>query len=972
MTARLKYYFLCVMIFCMVNRAGAQLPYFRSIEVNKADQDIKVQVIIQDHHKVLWLGTNKGLYKYDGSAFKIAPQKDVKGEANVSALFCDSKGKIWVGLKKGLILTFNSDSLEIFSNEEGTPKETITGIAEDKQGNIWFATYGEGLYFLKEKKFTNLRKENGLVDDYVYCLTSDSKGRIWCGSDGGISLCVFKNGNAEIKNYTSADGLSDNIIKHLVWDNLGRLWFGTDNHGIGSLDAETGKIEIPQSSLNWSGSSVECLLPMERELWIGTNSGGLIDFEFAGEKRIRYFSGDDGFKYSTVQFLYRDDEGNIWIASKNHLLLSPGERIEFKKSVSKKPIANIHATMMDTKKRLWYSDESGLHRLVLNTDGTEHLDNIFVNGLNSPYKILTIFQDAFGFVWIGTFDQGIFRLDAETGNAFHINDNKRLKSESVLSITGKRSTLWLATLGGAIKLELGDDAVNLNCGIKIEYFNSSNGLNNNFIYQVLLDRSNRVWFAQDGKGISMFDKDGFHHFGVKDSVKAKTFFSITEDINGGLWFASADNGLYRYKQNKFYRYDLSNGLPSTHITSLCADYIGNVVVVCQEGIAIYNLDAETFSWYQESAGINGINADLNAISISNDGIIWIGASDQFISINTALDKFRKTPFLTLEKVTALLEPIDFTKYASIAADHNHLTFYFQGIWFNNPSEVTFQYKLEGRTLDWRTTLDRSVTFSDLDPGRYTFRLRCSRTNDFSRSEEINYSFVILNPIYRRWWFITFLILGLIALTYVGLKIRDRRVNFVQRLEKEKLASQFETLKNQVNPHFLFNSFNTLANIIEEDKDKAIEFIEKMTDFFRQILIYREKDLITLEEELDIIFDYIYLQEQRFGTALQTEIKISAHDASHHLIPPLALQLLIENAIKHNALTTSKPLLIQVYFENEFLTVKNNLQPKLNKEPSTGTGLENISRRMQMLGMPPVDLEQTEKFFIVKMKILSKK
>lgn len=137
-------------------------------------------------------------------------------------------------------------------------------------------------------------------------------------------------------------------------------------------------------------------------------------------------------------------------------------------------------------------------------------------------------------------------------------------------------------------------------------------------------------------------------------------------------------------------------------------------------------------------------------------------------------------------------------------------------------------------------------------------------------------------------------------------------------------------------------------------------------------MHREKDLIKLEEELEIINDYIYLQQQRFESALKINIGVSKVQAQSLLIPPLALQILVENAIKHNSLTTTNPLIIELYFENEFFIVKNNLQPKLNKDPSTGTGLQNITRRMQMLGLPAIEVEKTETHFIVKFKLADKK
>ncbi len=967
----------------------AQTPFIRTIEVDKTIQDIKVQEIVQDKNKLMWLGTNKGLYRYDGTSFKAITIDNKNEEISVTSLFCDSKGVVWVGLKKGSIFYFKNDSIKPFDIEEGNPKETINGIAEDTYGNIWFATYGEGLYVWNHKNFYNFGEEDGLDDESAYCLVADNKGNVWCGTDAGITACSFLNEKKQIKNYSTKDGLSDNIIKRLIWDKNGFLWFGTDNFGIGKLYPDSNKVVIPESFSAWNKGSVESMLLMEHEVWIGTNENGLIDYEFSGNNRIRNFYGNAGFNYSSVQCLFRDDEGNIWIASKDHLAQSPGERIEFLKSTNGIPFKNINSVLVDRNKNVWYSDQEGLHQLSFISDGTIVNTPFVIPKLKLPFKILSIYQDAFGFIWIGTFDHGVFRIEIATGKSIQIDDKKGLTNQSVLSISGKQSTLWLASLSGAIKIELGDDALKLNCAYQVDYFNSENGLNNNFIYQVLQDRKGRVWFAQDGKGISMLDRDGFHQFGEEDGIKAKTFYSITEDINGGIWFASANNGLYRYKNQQnfqinfltglqktknyqFYHYDLSNGLQSLHISGLCADNVGNVAVVYNDGIGLFNLDSESFSWLEESDGINTVDADLNTTSLAPDGVIWVGAKNQFIEINTSLEKLRKTPYLSFNIITALLDPFDFSIYQTIPASKNHITFSFQGIWFSNPTDVNYQYKMEGLNRDWINTRDKTATFPDLDPGRYTLRLRCSKTTDFSGSNEIIYSFAIANPMYKQWWFTTLLIIVLIAITWIFLKIRDQRVNFVQRLEKEKLASQFETLKNQVNPHFLFNSFNTLANIIDEDKGKAIEYIEKLTDFFRQILIHREKDLIKLEEELEIINDYVYLQQQRFENALVINITVSENQSRHYLIPPLALQLLVENAIKHNSLTTSNPLIIDLYFDYEFFVVKNNLQPKLNKEPSTGTGLQNITRRMEMLGLPSIEVEKTETHFIVKFKLADKK
>ena len=166
------------------------------------------------------------------------------------------------------------------------------------------------------------------------------------------------------------------------------MWFGTDNYGIGRLFPDSNKIEIPQAFKNWTKGSVESMLLMEHEVWIGTNANGIIDFEFSGDKGIRNFLGVDGFNYSSVQCLFRDDEGNIWMASKEHLLQSPGERIEFKKTIDGKPIANIHAVLVDSKKRVWYSDDTGLHRLSFEVDGSEKLKSFSIPNLKKIVQLL--------------------------------------------------------------------------------------------------------------------------------------------------------------------------------------------------------------------------------------------------------------------------------------------------------------------------------------------------------------------------------------------------------------------------------------------------------------------------------------------------------------------------------------------------------------------------------------------------------
>lgn len=183
------------------------------------------------------------------------------------------------------------------------------------------------------------------------------------------------------------------------------------------------------------------------------------------------------------------------------------------------------------------------------------------------------------------------------------------------------------------------------------------------------------------------------------------------------------------------------------------------------------------------------------------------------------------------------------------------------------------------------------------------------------------------------------------------------------LERQNIESQLEGLRNQVNPHFLFNSLNTLIYLIPEDSEKAVRFVQQLSKVYRYVLESRDSKLIPLTEELDFLKSYIFLLKERFGENLQVEIKDmeKKHDT---VIVPLTLQMLFENAIKHNVISTGKPLHIEVFAENGHLVVRNNLQKKNQVMDSTGIGLQNIKDRYRMLTEKEVEIIPSQQYFTV--------
>jgi hypothetical protein len=191
----------------------------------------------------------------------------------------------------------------------------------------------------------------------------------------------------------------------------------------------------------------------------------------------------------------------------------------------------------------------------------------------------------------------------------------------------------------------------------------------------------------------------------------------------------------------------------------------------------------------------------------------------------------------------------------------------------------------------------------------------------------------------------------------------------EELKRENLIARYEALKNQVNPHFLFNTLNTLTGVVEQNPEKASEFIRKLSDIYRYVLEQKDKELISLKEELKFVDDYIYLSKMRYGHGLIVEKDIGSTGL---MIVPLGLQMLIENAIKHNIISDDKPLVIEIGSNEEYLYVKNTLQRKSSIENTSQVGLENLVKRYEYLSDKPVEIAETDTHFEVSMPLLKKR
>jgi hypothetical protein len=207
--------------------------------------------------------------------------------------------------------------------------------------------------------------------------------------------------------------------------------------------------------------------------------------------------------------------------------------------------------------------------------------------------------------------------------------------------------------------------------------------------------------------------------------------------------------------------------------------------------------------------------------------------------------------------------------------------------------------------------------------------------------------------------------------YYSKHITDHWIKSIEKneeLKRENLVAKYEALKNQVNPHFLFNSLNTLSGVVEQKPELANDFIKKLSDIYRYVLEQSDKELVSIHDEMKFVEDYIFLSKMRFGDALIFNSNLPVNNTIQ--IVPLGLQMLVENAIKHNVIADDMPLKIEMEIEDGFVIVRNNLQKKKTINPGREPlGLDNMKKRYAYLSNIPVEVIESESKFIVKLPII---
>jgi ligand-binding sensor domain-containing protein len=917
-------YFLCC-FFAFFLSARAQQPFIREFTLSDHQTPIAIHDMALSETGHLWLATENGLYRWNGKNFLHIP--DSIG-VPATSVYTHHK-EVWVGYQNGHIGLFKNG--RVIPYKQNTLRHSgITSLHVVSHQIIIASTEDKGAFCMINGQPLYLDRENGLPDNYVYDIAFLNN-HLLLATDQGISILHTPTQHKQLKHLNYKDGLPDNIVRVIeAVPNSAYCWIGCQENGIAIYQTESHQLLTLPLTNPWPWGAVNAILPeSSQKAWVATELGYLLDI---------YLDKDSfdvqPYAYPGMQIhkLLKDNAGNLWMATQEGLVLNT---IYYASYINIPDATNgtIAAIALQNEDMIWYAQGKKLLQLVMRPKIQQRL------AAQLPEDITCIYYDkAFDRIWIGTFGEGLFML--HQGKITPIEHIPTIRKGHILSITSSRDNLWVSSLNGV-------EEINLHNWQRWKHHHKASGIGSDYVYQLYTDEDNNIWMATDGAGICRYDGKTYYSPDSSTGFHAKVVYSFSSSKDGQKLAASLDNGVFITDRQQWHQDSMLYQLFPQGLLSICTPSQG--LPLCIEKNGIFQWDPQTgqlrnlHSFLPASSTIPDV---LNCYTVSKEGYIYTPVGNGILKIHPTNSPIDIRPSVSIHDIQLFFKPISKTRTQFAHAD-NHFSFHFDAYGYNS-GRYYYRYKLEGFENNWVYTQDEQVSFAQLPPGNYTFYVQASGTPSFQRAHIAQYSFTILHPFWMRPIFIICMSLAAILLIWMLIKFREKKLNRQSQLQKMQMTYEYEYLKSQVNPHFLFNSLNTLMSLIEENPKNAVHYTNHLSDLYRNTLAYKDKELILLAEEMKILSAYLYIQKSRFEHALQMEINIPEDILCSRKIIPMALQLIVENAIKHNIVSITKPLQIQIYVEGACLWVSNRLQPKLHPEKGAGVALENIRRRYHLL------------------------
>lgn len=905
--------------FCLLLLSGSvfsQQYNFHNYSVKDGIAQSQVFSLLQDSRGYLWIGTfGGGITRFDGINFKTFSVND--GLVN-NYVFCireDHNHHIWIGTNNGFS-EYNGIKFTNYLPYGDTTQVWVQGIDFDSQGRKWLAT-NTGVLMMDQKGYTNVTdrlKEKRTVVSAIYV---DSSGSVWYGNAEGLNKITISGSSYKSVKFGNEKGFRVNTITCIKEDKHGRIWIGT--YGDGAYVYDQGKfIRIDEHLELYRQSVLDIYFDNRDHVWFATLSHGVADYSTI-TKSFSWLTETEGLSNNHVRCVIQDQSGNYWFGTSGGGLCNYfGKQFTNYDKSSGLGGNYIYCIYRDSKNRLWIgTSDKGLTDLEADKFSTFSELNGFSN-----VKVKAIIEDNFGNLYFGTDGQGVYKFNGKEFKGVEGLKNKYIRA----IIKDAQGNLWFATAGAGLYQLIVDKN-----GSKLQHYTTNDGLLHDRLSCLHYDKKGRIWYGTENNGIGFLENGNIQkrYFKRTDGLPSNSIRCLTEDESGYLWIGTADNGIAGFPlypvDYKFRSYNHTNDLTSSNIYLLCADRKNNLFIGTETGLDYLVLDKErkpvNIKHYGKGEGFTGVETCQNSVFKDADGTMWFGTINGLSKFSPgSIVKNEFPPITSITDVKLFYTSLSDTKYKSFVGDwntvsdlnlpynQNHITFDFTAINFSNPEAVKYQWKLEGFDKEWSpVSKNHSILYSNLGSGDYTFLVKACNEDGVWNKEPVSMKFHISPPVWLRWWFMALIAIVSFSLLFIIYKWRINRIKSKAseaqkklQLEKEVIELEQKALRLQMNPHFIFNALNSIQSQIGNNNEQVARYyLAKFSHLMRQILDNSRNSLITLEEEISTLENYLLIE--KFCNGDRFEYKITADPAIEKdfvKIPPMLLQPFIENSIKH--------------------------------------------------------------------------
>jgi methyl-accepting chemotaxis protein/ligand-binding sensor domain-containing protein len=818
---------------------------FEHLTVDDGLSQSYINAIIQDHMGFLWIATEYGLNRYDGYNFKIykydRQDSSTLASNRINCLYMDRENQLWVGTDHGLHL-YNRDK-DLFmrfqekADSTGLSNNSIDNIYEDSQGRLWVSTTnGLNLMNRKNNTFTHFYAEQGnphsLTADRVSSF-AETGGQLWMATGNGLTrldlvTMVFTQFQHDIKNPYS---MKSNDVNKLCIDYTGSLWIGYRSEGLDHVQKnKNGEIEfihydLTQNGLNPSNNYVYSFWPTNgKNMWIGTSNGGLNLYDLNSHTFVNFQNDKKNpFSLSTnsIHAICVDRGGNVWAGTNNaglNVIKKYKQAISSYGMMEGNPNSLSHNSVTafseSSDGKIWIGTDGGGLDLFNPVSGQYRHYNSKNSGLNRD-AILDITQYN-GNLWLCTWGGGVNRFDLQNGRfETYTTDNTNMVTDNIMSLAVDHGgNCWLATNNmGLIELDPHSRAV-------LHHYTAENsGLHDNSLTDVLVTHENKVFIGgynglcimdPETRQFTLYKKDATD----ENSLSSDVIIAIFEASDKTIWVGTQE-GLNRYEAGKFTRYYESDGLPNEAIMQIVEDDHHNLWVSTSKGISCFNPSKRTFKNYYQSDGLQSNDFNRRSGICTRSGELYFGGVKGFSMFHPDSLKLNENPpSVVITDFQLANKPVPIAQKGSPLSRHislldtlqlnyqqNEFSFEFVALDFTSPEKNQYAYLLEGydKQNEWHEVgAQRKATYTNMNPGKYIFRVKASNNDGLWNEEGASVYLVIKPPVWATWWF-RIIMMGAIGTLVVAIyRVRVRSLAAQQRVLQKQVEERTAELTQKTN------------------------------------------------------------------------------------------------------------------------------------------------------------------------------